>query len=107
VSTATREAPAPSSAAPACPPWCQAPHINPEAEDHIRLVDAVHRPPRLESVAVELEQAADASDPLIVVSLFNNKRKPKGMSAGLTIDQAHHVHTALGEALRLALPGMQ
>jgi hypothetical protein len=66
------------------------------------MVDAVHRKPQLESVSVELEQAADASHPLVVLSLFTRKKRPKGMSAGLTIDQARHAHSALGEALRLA-----
>lgn len=100
--TATPEAPDPSGVTQDCPPWCQALHADPEAENHIRLVDAVHREPHLESVAVELEQAADTRYPLIVLSLFTQKKKAKAMSAGLTIDQARHAHTALGEALLFA-----
>jgi len=102
MTTASPSALAASSAVSVCPPWCQTPHDDPEAEDHIRMVDAVHRRPHLESVAVEIEQAAEASAPLIVLSLFTKQRKPKAMCAGLTIDQARHAYTALGEALRLA-----
>jgi hypothetical protein len=102
VSSATPEALTPRPARLACPPWCDTAHVDPEAEDHVGLVDAVHRKPHLESVAVELEQAADATRPLIVLSLFTQKKRPKAMSAGLTIEQARHAHTALSEALRLA-----
>ena len=105
MSKAIPEAPAPSSTTP-CPPWCHALHAQPEAEDHIRLVDAVHRKPHLESVAVEIEQAADTRDPLVVLSLFTQKRRAKAMSAGLTIEQARQAHTALGEALRLVSDGL-
>lgn len=90
------------SATGACPPWCHTDHADPQVEDHIRLIDAVHRRPHLESVAVELEQAADTTDPLIVLSLFTQKKKARAMSAGLTVDQARLAHSALGEALRLA-----
>jgi hypothetical protein len=90
-----------NSATPTCPSWCQSLHLDLETEDHIRLIDAVHREAHLQSVAVELEQAAETPDPLIVLSLFTKQQRPKGMSAGLTIEQARHAHTALGEALRL------
>jgi hypothetical protein len=102
MTTATPEAPAPDSATPTCPPWCQTLHADPEAEDHIRMVDAVHRKPHLESIAVEIEHAAEGSDPLIVLSLFTQQKKPRAMCAGLSLDQARHAHTALGEALSLA-----
>jgi hypothetical protein len=102
MSTSTTGAPVSSPATPTCPPWCNALHDDESADNHIRLVDAVQRKRHLESVAVELEQAPGAPHPLIVLSLFTQKNKPKAMSAGLTIDQARHAHTILGEALRLA-----
>lgn len=84
-----------------CPHWCQARHADLDVVDHVRLVDAVHNKPAEGSVAVEIEQAASDGDPHIVLSVFTQK-KPKAMSAGLTLDQARHAHTVLGEALRLA-----
>jgi hypothetical protein len=100
MSTATPESPATASLSTACPAWCDVNHADPKVEDHIRMVDSIHRKPHLESVAVELEQAADAPHPLIVLSLFNRKKRPKGMSAGLTVAEARHAHSALSEALR-------
>lgn len=103
MSTTTPESPAAASITTACPAWCDVIHADPRVEDHICMVDSVHRKPHLESVAVELEQAADAPHPLVVLSLFTKKKRPKGMSAGLTLDQAQHAYSALGEALRLAM----
>src|SRR5688572_29500204 len=105
MSVTTAHTPVPRPATPTCPPWCDSYHVHPEDEDHVCLVDAVHRDPDLESVAVELEQAPNAAQPLLVLSLFTKEKKPKAMSAGLTIDQACHAYAALGEALRLAGKG--
>jgi hypothetical protein len=102
VPTTIPESLATASPTTACPAWCDVSHTDPRVEDHIRMVDSIHRKPHLESVAVELEQAADAPHPVIVLSLFTRKKRPKGMSAGLTVDQARQTYTALSEALRLA-----
>ena len=102
MSTTTPKTPVPRRAASTCPAWCDAFHVHPDAEDHVCLIDAVHRSQNLESVAIELEQVPNSPHPKIVLSLFTKLKKPKSMSAGLTIDQARHAYTALGEALRLA-----
>jgi len=104
MSTATPEAAAPNAATSACPSWCDAFHADPHSVDHVRLVDAVHGKPNLESVAVEIEQAVNAQHPRIVLSLFV-KESLRGMSAGLSIEQARHAHAVLGEALQLATDG--
>jgi hypothetical protein len=103
VSTEIRQTSVPYTATSACPPWCDTFHIDPQIEDHIRMVDAVHRKPHLESVSIELEQAARSPRPVVVISIFTRKKKPDSISAGLTLEQARHVHATLGEALRLAV----
>lgn len=103
MSTSTPEAPEPASAAGTCPPWCQAHHADPQVIDHLRLVDAVHNKPIDGSVAVEIEQAAVDQVPRVVLSVFTKvKKNPRSISADLTLNQARHAYTALGEALRLA-----
>jgi hypothetical protein len=98
MSTSTPEMPRPDT--PTCPSWCDAHHADPEVINHVRLVDAVHNRPIDGSVAVEIEQAND-QNPHIVLSVFTTI-KPRSISADLTLHQACHAYTALGEALRLA-----
>lgn len=84
-----------------CPPWCHSHGTNPLAARHTCMTGVVLREPRIESVAVEVEQVIGGRLPTVVLSVFT-RTKSRGVSAYLTVEEARRAHAALGEALRIA-----